>query len=165
MKFKEGNSVFGKLLNKDYIFRDLRNMQDIMKIKLRMSSRETSGTNIFDGEPLTFTNADLIQAHVVINFDVQVVQIRGQMVSSSRVGVPIPIRATGEGREICMCLRRRFTRVGLIEPIVAIQGNVSKAVANLTYWTIGLRAIGREAMARVLGRSMSPATKQPGGFR
>jgi hypothetical protein len=132
MKFKECISIFGELLNKDEIFGNLRDMQNIKKIKLRVRGRETSCTNVFDGESLTVTNADLIRAHVVISFNVQASQIRSDMVSYSRVRIPILIRAVGWGREICLSLSRLFTRIRLIEPVVAIQGNMTKAVADLT---------------------------------
>jgi hypothetical protein len=47
MKFKECISVPGELLNRDEIFGNLRDMQNIKKIKLRVRGRETSGTNVF----------------------------------------------------------------------------------------------------------------------
>jgi hypothetical protein len=82
------------------------------------------------------------------------------MVSCFRIGVPILIGAAGWGREICLYLRRLFMRIRLIEPIVAIQGNVTKAVADLTQWSVGLLVVGREATTR--GGSTSSATKRPG---
>jgi hypothetical protein len=51
-------------------------------------------------------------------------------------------------------------RIRLIEPIIAVQGNVTKAVADLTQWSVGLLVAEREAMTR--GGSTSSATKGPG---
>jgi hypothetical protein len=154
MEFKKSISVFGEFLNIDEIFWDLRNMQNVKEIKIGNGSRETSCTNVFDWEPLAVANTDLIRAQVVFSLDIQIGQMRGQMVSCSIVRIPILIGAARWSREIGLCLRRRFTRVRLIEPVVAVQSNVTIAVADLAQWAVGVRA------AR--GGSSAPATKWPG---
>ncbi len=60
------------------------------------------------------------------------------MVSYFRVRIPIMIGAARWCREICLSLRRLFTRIRLIEPVVVVQGNMTKAVTDLTQGAVGL---------------------------
>ncbi len=48
MKFKKDISVCSELVNRDEILRNVRNMQNIKEINLRMGSEQTSGTNMID---------------------------------------------------------------------------------------------------------------------
>jgi hypothetical protein len=83
------------------------------------------------------------------------------MVSGSRIRVPVLIRAAaGGGREISLGLRGLFTRVSFIELVVAVQSNMTIAVANLTQRSVGVA--GGETTAR--GAS-TLATKGPGCSR
>jgi hypothetical protein len=81
----------------------------------------------------------------------------------SRIGVPALIgAAAGGGKEISLCLRGLFTRVSLIESVVAIQSNMTIAVANLTQRLVGVEVAGGETMPK--GAS-ALAMKGPGCSR
>lgn len=48
-------------------------MQNIKKIKVNVRERDTGISNVFDGEPFTVANTDLIGAHVIISLKIEVV--------------------------------------------------------------------------------------------
>jgi hypothetical protein len=60
-------------------------MENIKEIKLKSWRKETSVSNMMNGQPFTIANSYLIRAMEFLSFEVEVFHVRGDMMSGTRV--------------------------------------------------------------------------------
>lgn len=75
---------------------------------MKVGKKDTSISNMFVGEPITVANTNLIGTEVFISFDIQIVNFRGEMMSSTRVRVPVGIGGAGWGGVVSLDWRIRL---------------------------------------------------------
>lgn len=92
--------------------------------------------NVMNGQPCTISYPDLIRADIILSFEIEIGHVRGEMLSYSEVWIPVEIHTSGRSRIISMRLSLLVTRVRLVEPIVAIKGNVAWTVTDLAHGSV-----------------------------
>lgn len=90
MKFNRNIIIMSKFMNRQQVFRDFRNVKDVIKNKGFSSGINKTLTNMFNVQTLSIADVDPLVA-IVFLLDSKAVKIAGDMVSSPGVGVPICI--------------------------------------------------------------------------
>jgi hypothetical protein len=124
--------IMSKLTDKQKIFADRRDMQQLFKKKRMTWRRQSSRANIMDRQTFTISHPDLVKTCVSIRGQREVVQVMSEMVSSSGIRIPAVIfwqarrRVEGLQRGLSVILR------SLIKPLIASGSIVAQFVAYLT---------------------------------
>ena len=107
-----------------------------------------SRTNLFYSQTKTVTNANLIRTMILVNLHIQVCKINSEMMSGSRIRVPIEIRSRLRSSKQGVHVATRIGGIRIIKPVIALQSHMTRFVANLTHRTVCLRTISTPMASR-----------------
>ena len=79
-----------------------------------------SRTNVFYSQTKTVTNANLIRTMILIRFHIQICKISSEMMSGSRIWVPIEIRSRLRSSEQGVHVVARICGIRIIKPVIAL---------------------------------------------
>ena len=108
-----------------------------------------SRTNLFYSQTKTVTNANLIRTMILVNLHIQVCKISSEMMSGSRIRVPIEIRSRLRSSEQGMHVATRIGGIKITKPMITLQSRITKFVANLTHRTVCWRTISTPTTSRI----------------
>ena len=106
-------------------FQKERNMGRINRRRAEMMNWQT----------LTITHMDLLRTRILLMLKIQVVEVRGNVMSRSSIRIPIEIIGHGGSsnkRLHWLCWLSVFTLVSMVETIVACQCCMTKLETDLT---------------------------------
>ena len=107
-----------------------------------------SKTNVFYSQTKTITNANLIRTMILVSLHIQVCKISSEMMSGSRIRVPIEIRSRLRSSEQGVHVAARIGGIRIIKPVIALQGHMTRFLANLTHMMVCLRTISMPMASR-----------------
>ena len=117
-------------MNRNKIFRDLWDMEDIFKDKMLGSSINCTLTNASDLQTCSVADLEAIVAVVVLTH-VETLSVAGDVVGCARIHVPVGFNLV-RGDRVIGGVVFLLSTVGVIEAAVAAEGDVADLVADLT---------------------------------
>ena len=108
-----------------------------------------SRTNVFYSQTKTITNANLIRTMILVSLHIQVCKISSEMMSGSRIRVPIEIRSRLRSSEQGMHVATRIGGIKITKPVITLQSRITKFVANLTHRMVCWRTISTPTTSRI----------------
>jgi hypothetical protein len=110
-------------------------MQNIFQKERSMGRINRRRAEMMKWQTLTITHMDLLRTRILLMLKIQVVEVRGNVMSHSSIRIPIEIIGHGGSsnkRLHWLCWLSVFTLVSMIEAIVACQCCMTKLETDLT---------------------------------